>query len=149
MTLFLRLLHICNREAEAIIHNKTLTSTRQQQPDCLFTSAEEVLNLLLLMVWRQEPMQLSDCESDLSSYGRSVGVINHMVLISDGSPLWQRNVHVIQFGTHRCLKNPPSIQCKFIHTRNSWNWTKLTALICKEQMKSQNKIIQIKRYCVF
>lgn len=35
----------------------------------------------------------------------SVNVINHMVLISDGSPLWLRNVHVIQFGSHCCLKN--------------------------------------------
>lgn len=51
-------------------------------------------------------MQQSDCESDLSSFGRSVGVINHMVLISDGSPLWLRNVHVIQFGAHCCLEKP-------------------------------------------
>ena len=36
----------------------------------------------------------------------SVTVINHWVLISDGSLLWLRNVHVIQFGTHCCLKNP-------------------------------------------
>lgn len=51
-------------------------------------------------------MQQSDCESDLFGSGRGFGVINHMVLISDGSPLGLRNVHVIQFGSHCCLKEP-------------------------------------------
>lgn len=51
-------------------------------------------------------MQQSDCEGDLFGSGRGFGVINHMVLISDGSPLGLRNVHVIQFGSHCCLKEP-------------------------------------------
>lgn len=57
-------------------------------------------------------MQQSDCGSDLYGSGRGFGVINHMVLISDGSPLWLRNVHVIQFGSpHKDL----SIQSEFTH----------------------------------
>lgn len=57
-------------------------------------------------------MQQSDCGSDLFSSGRGFGVINHVVLISDGYPLWLRNVHVIQFGSpHKDL----SIQREFTH----------------------------------
>lgn len=45
-----------------------------------------------------------------------------MVLISDSSPLWLRNVHVIQFGTHCCLQNPTQRFSKplGVHTRR-WN----------------------------
>lgn len=52
----------------------------------------------------------------------SVSVINHMVLISDSSPLWLRNVHVIQFGTHCRLQNPTQRFSKplGVHTRR-WN----------------------------
>lgn len=52
----------------------------------------------------------------------SVSVINQMVLISDSSPLWLRNVHVIQFGTHCCLQNPTQRFSKplGVHTRR-WN----------------------------
>lgn len=52
----------------------------------------------------------------------SVSVINHMVLISDNSPLWLRNVHVIQFGTHCRLQNPTQRFSKplGVHTRR-WN----------------------------
>lgn len=60
-------------------------------------------------------MQQSDCSSDLFGPGRGFGVINHTVLISDGSPLWLRNVHVIQFWSpHKDL----SIHSEFTHTEN-------------------------------
>lgn len=91
-------------------------------------------------------MQQSDCGSDLFGSGRGFGVINHMVLISDGSPLWLRNVHVIQFGSpHKDL----SIQSEFMHAANCWNWQSWTlkkcAFLYDNKQKSTSVSAQFKK----